>query len=293
MLSQMPLSMPFYLIAGIVFVVVMLRYLLVAGGAFLFFHRNDRYERSPRRLARPADARQVRRELLSSLSTAAVFAAMGLIIARVRRAGLGPHASEWLRAHPALWFFGSLALMLLVHDLYFYWAHRLMHTRALYERVHLVHHKSNNPSPLSAFAFHPTEAVLEALPVFSLLLLVPLMPWAIFVFQLLSLAINVYGHLGIELTPRWWLDSWAGKLFNTTTHHHLHHRSNKYNFGLYLNVWDRMFGTNHPEYESTFRAVTTREALPAKGYLAVSHETGRDEASSAVEPASERGVAHS
>jgi sterol desaturase/sphingolipid hydroxylase (fatty acid hydroxylase superfamily) len=282
MLSRLSPSTPLYVTAAIVFAVIALRYVLFAGGAFLFFHRSARYANSPRRLARPADAKQVERELLSSLSTVAVFTAMGLVIAHARRVGLTPVAPEWLRAHPALWFFGSLALMLFVHDLYFYWAHRLMHTKWLYERVHLVHHKSNNPSPLSAFAFHPSEAVLEALPVFVLLLTVPVTPWAILVFQMLSLAINVYGHLGVELTPRWWLDRWPGKVFNTTTHHHMHHRSNKYNFGLYLNVWDRLFGTNHPEYAAKFRAVTERDALPERGALSVSHETASSDGAAAT-----------
>ncbi|MFO0558542.1 MAG: sterol desaturase family protein [Polyangiales bacterium] len=274
MLSRLSPSIPFYVAALIVFVVIALRYVVFAGSAFLLFHRSERWANDPRRLARPADKKQVKRELLASLSTVAVFTGLGLVIAAARRAGLTPVASEWLRSHPALWFVGSLSLMLFVHDLYFYWAHRLMHTKWLYERVHLVHHKSNNPSPLSAFAFHPSEAVLEALPIFVVLLTVPVTPWAIFVFQMLSLAINVYGHLGVELTPRWWLDRWTGKLFNTTTHHHLHHRSNKYNFGLYLNVWDRLFGTNHPEYAAKFRAVTERDALPERGALTVSHETG-------------------
>lgn len=251
----------------VVFAVIALRYLVVAGGAFLLFHRSARFARSPQRLAPAADLRQIRRELGASLSTALVFTAMGVLVLLARRGGHVPAAPASLVAHKGLWFAGSLVLMLLVHDFYFYWAHRLMHVKGLYERVHLVHHKSVDPSPLSAFAFHPTEAVLEALPVFAMLLLVPVSPWAVFAFQLLSLGINVYGHLGVEFTPSWWLDRWPGKLFNTTTHHHLHHRSNKYDFGLYLNVWDRWFGTNHPEYAARFREVTERESLPSGNNL--------------------------
>ena len=62
--------------------------------------------------------------------------------------------------------------MILLHDTYFYWAHRAMHHPKIYRHVHLVHHLSQNPSPWAAFAFHPFEAVIEAgivvsLPFFS------------------------------------------------------------------------------------------------------------------------------
>lgn len=42
---------------------------------------------------------------------------------------------------------------------------------------------------------------------------------------------------------------------NTSTHHNLHHQQGNYNFGLYFNFWDRMMGTNHPQYAETFDQV--------------------------------------
>jgi lathosterol oxidase len=56
----------------------------------------------------------------------------------------------------------SLALMLLLHDAWFYWTHRLMHHPKIFRHVHLVHHRSINPSPWAAYSFHPIEAVIEA-----------------------------------------------------------------------------------------------------------------------------------
>ncbi len=58
--------------------------------------------------------------------------------------------------------------------------------------------------------------------------------------------------------PRGFLRSPLGWIFNTTTHHHQHHRKTNWNFGLYFNVWDRLLGTNHPEYASAYAAVTER-----------------------------------
>ena len=56
----------------------------------------------------------------------------------------------------------SFVWMFILHDTYFYWLHRLMHQPALFKSVHLIHHKSTNPSPWTAYAFHPLEAVLES-----------------------------------------------------------------------------------------------------------------------------------
>ena len=63
--------------------------------------------------------------------------------------------------HGALYFVLAFPLMLLMHDTYFYWAHRLMHHPWLFKKIHLVHHKSTNPSPWAAYAFHPFEAIAE------------------------------------------------------------------------------------------------------------------------------------
>ncbi|MCX6197873.1 MAG: hypothetical protein NTY88_01450 [Bacteroidetes bacterium] len=38
-----------------------------------------------------------------------------------------------------------------------------MHLKKVYPYVHLIHHKSVNPTPWAAFAFHPLEAVGQVL----------------------------------------------------------------------------------------------------------------------------------
>ena len=94
------------------------------------------------------------------------------------------------------WFFGSIVCAIFLHGAYFYWAHRLMHHPRIYRHLHLVHHKSVNPSPWAAYAFHPVEAVLEAGIVPLLLLVMPLHPLSFWAFVTLMLAFTVYGHQG-------------------------------------------------------------------------------------------------
>ncbi len=166
---------------------------------------------------------------------------------------------------------GRLALefvaMVLLHDTYFYWGHRAMHTRWLFRRVHRLHHKSRTPTAWAAYAFAPPEAVLEAaiLPVAGLLL--PLHEVTIILFVTHMIVRNAIGHAGVELFPRWWLQAPLLRRITTTTHHDLHHSHGGYNFGLYFTWWDRWMKTEHPEYARRFMAVTraTCAIKPAAG----------------------------
>jgi sterol desaturase/sphingolipid hydroxylase (fatty acid hydroxylase superfamily) len=49
-------------------------------------------------------------------------------------------------------------------------------------------------------------------------------------------------------------------LLNTPTNHIMHHEKMRGNYGLYFNFWDRLMGTNHPDYEHRFEEITSRPA---------------------------------
>ncbi|HFA49015.1 MAG TPA: sterol desaturase family protein, partial [Bacteroidetes bacterium] len=108
------------------------------------------------------------------------------------------------------------------------------------------------PTPWASFSFHPIEAVVEIAFLPIVVCLMPVHSAVIILFSIFSLLFNVMGHLGFELFPKgftrhpltWWL--------NTSTHHNLHHQRAGCNFGLYFNFWDKMMGTNHPDYHEIF-----------------------------------------
>ena len=85
------------------------------------------------------------------------------------------------------------------------------------------------------------------------IMIVPLHPIAITNFLVQAVMINVIGHLGYEIFPKFWVKL---KIFNTVTHHQMHHQTANYNFALYFTLWDRVFGTLHPNYEEVFDVVT-------------------------------------
>ena len=128
-----------------------------------------------------------------------------------------------------------------------------MHHPKLYKTFHFEHHKSLNPTPYTAYSFNWKESMVESAYFPIVIMIVPLHPIAITNFLVQAVMINVIGHLGYEIFPKFWAKL---KIFNTVTHHQMHHQTANYNFALYFTFWDRVFGTLHPNYEEVFDVVT-------------------------------------
>ena len=158
----------------------------------------------------------------------------------------------------AVWFVLSLVWMVLLHDAYFYWIHRFMHWKPIYRHVHLVHHRSTNPSPWTAYAFHPVEAALEAGIIVLIAFTLPVHIVAIILFAVFQIAYNVYGHLGFELYPQGFHKSALGRWVNTSVSHNQHHSRFSGNYGLYFLFWDRVMGTLRSDYDHAFDQATQR-----------------------------------
>lgn len=232
-------------------------YGLLAGGAWLFFYIAFRAKFRGRRISRnEATRRQVTREIAYSLRSIAIF---GLVTAAVVYAAYSGSTRLYSRfgEYGWGWFILSIVLMIVLHDTYFYWTHRFMHLPRLYPILHHSHHLSMSPTPWAAYAFSPLEALIQAgigpLIVFT----IPVHSAAFAFFMAWQIAFNVLGHCGYEIFPRWFLQSRAGLVMNSVTHHALHHEKFRANFGLYFNVWDRLMGTNHSEYEKRFMLATS------------------------------------
>lgn len=197
----------------------------------------------------------VRRDLAYSVGTIAVFASLNvLVIAMVitHRAHIYVHPL----AHGLPWLLLSLPALIVWQDFYFYWTHRALHTRWLFQHVHGVHHRSRHPSPWSAYAFHPIEALNYSATLVIALAVVPINEIVLTAFVLHMIIRNTHGHAAVETMPkRFAVHRFWGK-FTTTTHHHLHHEYAQGNFGLWFTWWDRLCKTERPDYLSRFAAAT-------------------------------------
>lgn len=235
------------------------RYFIVAGIAFvLFYVLLKKFRRFKKLQPKAPKFDDYAREIGYSVMTIALFALAPVVLLHIP--SIAKHTTFYknIGEHGRLYFFLAFPLMFLMHDAYFYWTHRLMHHKKLFRAFHLVHHKSTNPSPWAAYAFHPLEAVVEVgiFPVF--LFTIPIHFWHLFLFFFLMIVYNVYGHLGYELYPNGFNKTRIGKWINTSTSHNQHHQYFNGNYSLYFTFWDRLMGTLRNDYDRRFDEITRR-----------------------------------
>ena len=145
-----------------------------------------------------------------------------------------------------IWMMWILAFVLI--DLVFYFYHRVSHRSRFLWAVHMSHHSSEEMN----FAVSFRQAWLgpiSKIPFFIFLPIAGIDPTIIAIAGVISTLWGIVGHTQIikNLGP-------FEYIFNTPSHHRVHHGSNKQyidkNYGNLLIVWDRMFGTFEPEKES-------------------------------------------
>jgi lathosterol oxidase len=231
-------------------------YCVAAGLLWLTFDVLFRRSLARRKvIERVALSRQMKTEFGRSLRSIGVF---GLVTGAVVFAALGGYTRLYGRVEKYgwAWFFASVAVAVVVHDAYFYWTHRLLHHPLLFRRFHRTHHLSTNPTPWAAYSFSVGEAFVQAGIGPLLVFTIPMHGAAFLLFMNWQIAFNVFGHCGYEISPRWFLQSWLGRVLNTSTHHALHHEKCCGNYSLYFNLWDRLLNTNHVDYEARFAQAT-------------------------------------
>jgi lathosterol oxidase len=235
-----------------------LRYFLTAAPFYLvFWVWRPAWIRGRRLQSSDPERARVLSEIAYSLSTVVIFSAVGLSLLYAQRAGLTRiYTSVADRGWVYLW--TSIAVAVLVHDAYFYWTHRLLHWRPLFRFAHHVHHRSTSPTPWAAYAFHPLEAVVQAGVYVLIVFTLPMHPLALLVFLVYMIVRNVIGHLGFEIWPAWFARHPLTRWHLTPTHHDLHHRFGKGNYGFYFGFWDDWFGTTRSDYADAYEAVTAR-----------------------------------
>lgn len=209
--------------------------------------------------------RQLIVEFAYSIRSIAVFSTVGLLTFILSRAGLLP-GPEIAQTWGPIWFWVSLALIILGHDAWFYWTHRAIHSRRLFRVFHRRHHRSMNPSPFTAYSFDLGEAAINALFVPLWMMLVPTQWPVVGLFMLHQIVRNTLGHSGYELFPATKDGRPLLPWLTTVTHHDLHHAQAGWNYGLYFTHWDRWMGTENPQYLAQFaQSVRRGQVGPATG----------------------------
>lgn len=157
--------------------------------------------------------------------------------------GQGWVTTMTVAAHP-IWFVAFFFLLPIWESFYFYWIHRLLHSRALY-RFHALHHRNTDVGPWSGLSMHPFEHLLYFGTIFIHLFL-PTHPMHLIChlqFYALYAVITHTGHEGL------WVRG-AKRLHLGNFHHQMHHRYFEVNYGTLEIPWDVLFGTFHDGSEA-------------------------------------------
>ena len=244
--------------AGLFGLFLVLNYLVFAYGGYWFFYTFLGPSIEHRKiLLKDASGKQIKEEKKRSFHTQIMFFAIGMFLYFSYEKGWTQIMSSW-DERGILYFFLSYFIMHQLHDAYFYWTHRLMHEWKPLRKYHWVHHESAPPTPYSALSFHPVEAFIQGFYWVIIAFLIPMPVFWMFGFYTFMFYINMWGHTSYEFWHRDLLTHPVLKVLNTPTHHNIHHKFHKGNYSIYYNFWDKVCGTNHPEYEAHYREVKAR-----------------------------------
>jgi sterol desaturase/sphingolipid hydroxylase (fatty acid hydroxylase superfamily) len=139
-------------------------------------------------------------------------------------------------------------------DFIYYWNHRASHESRWLWAVHVVHHSSERYNLSTALRQPVAEGITLSVP-YGLLALAGVRPGLI------------EQARGINLIYQFWIHteaikrlSWVERVFNTPSHHRVHHGSNRQyldrNHGSILILWDKLFGTFEEEDEPVVYGLT-------------------------------------
>lgn len=240
----------------IFFAIIVGRYFLVSGLFYLIFYIWFPEKWKQRKINKKSyNASQIRREISWSMITALIFSLTGTIMILLWQQSYTRIYID-IHQYPLWWLPVSLVVSLLIDETYYYWVHRWLHIPSVFRKIHKIHHQSNMPSPWTAFSFHPVEGLLLSLSLPLTLMLIPMHPGVIIIQLTLMTFSSVVNHLDIELYPATFHKHPMGKWLIGATHHGLHHRQFKYNFGLYFTFWDKLKKTESPQFGEIFENAT-------------------------------------
>jgi sterol desaturase/sphingolipid hydroxylase (fatty acid hydroxylase superfamily) len=235
--------------------IILSRYFLIAGGTYFVFYSVLGKLFVKRQLHRkPPKWEKNRRDIELSLLSTLVFALFAAFI--MSEYDLGVTLLYADLGKYGLWYLGvSFVVILILQDTYFYFIHRLFHHPLFFKWLHQGHHRSGEPTPWTSFAFDPLEAIVQVLFFLAIVFIIPLHFITLLTALMTMTVWAVFTHLGFELFPSSFPHHWLGKWLIGPTHHSLHHRKYTLHYGLYFTWWDKLLGTQDPNYENEFDKV--------------------------------------
>jgi Delta7-sterol 5-desaturase len=205
--------------------------------------------------------KQIRREVKNGLLIMAFTTFLSVAGTSVSGADQMAPFSRLTTTGWIIWAIVSIPLLLFINDAWFYTVHRILHSKRLYKMIHNEHHKSLDTTPFTAMSFHFIEPILLSIWVLPVVLFVPVHIVTLVVVMTYGSYDNIKSHLGYEFYPAWF-NRGPFRWLTTATYHNMHHRRYNGNYGLHFRLWDRLLGTEFPEYDAEFDALVARRSKP-------------------------------
>ena len=237
----------------IFFIVTVLGYFAAAGSLywFLFVRAGSRFathqKNRPQTLAEIWTS--IRSDVLLSVLSSGIFAICAAVMVAAYQAGYTRIYMQPER-YGYVYLGFSLVLLVVLQDAYFYFTHRLSHHPKCYRWLHSGHHHSKNPTPWTAFAFDPAEAMIQAIYLIGVTLLIPMHLSVLVALVMVMTMGALIHHFGVRLFEDTAFGRWLGGWMVGCTHHWLHHRKYTVHYSLYFTFWDRVLGTQCEGYET-------------------------------------------
>ena len=147
---------------------------------------------------------------------------------------------------PFVWW--AWVLIFFVEDFAYYWFHRISHESRFFWASHVIHHSSKK---------YNLSTALRQTWSGSFISFVFWLPLSLLGFH----PVMILAQMSISLIYQYWIHTelinkmpkWFEAIFNTPSHHRVHHGSNPQyldrNHAGILIIWDKLFGTFEPEVE--------------------------------------------
>ncbi len=136
----------------------------------------------------------------------------------------------------------TIVTAFILQDFLYYWFHKASHHVHWLWAAHIVHHSSTKMNFSTAFRQSLMYPVAGMWLFWMPMILIGFDPNIVFTVVALNLAFQFFVH-----TQSVFKLGWLEKIFNTPSHHRVHHSVNKAyldkNFAGVLIIWDKIFGT--------------------------------------------------
>lgn len=238
----------FIIIITTYFLIFTLRYLIFSFSGFglISLLPANRKIQEDKKVTRMQKIRELKHSLIAAIPTSIIISA----VTYLGYLGLNMMYFD-ISQYGYLWFVGQIVILIILADIWFYFVHRMMHSKKFFRHTHKLHHLSTDPTPFATNSVHTFEAIMDIGFLVIASFLIPLHPFALFITITIALMWSTIAHLGYEILPRNLF--FIGKYLNLPTYHNHHHKTFKYNFGFYTTILDRVFGTLHPESDKTLK----------------------------------------